>query len=435
MKRLILLLALAVACCAAKATTIYEIKYTFANTGDRIYAAFLVRYENNTGFMRVRYIINGTAKVVNMDFDEVRGNYTIDGANNETIRFTGKNPVFILGEATDKYYPDYLWFKKLPGENTFRPWGVTSPNPNGTTDQGTITSVRLLNTSDITEDYANYFFGRSEPFFVNLFNTSSGNNTSSYASNSGTIKLIMIANTNDDNIGSTCQRDIDHVKGMFRDVSRMLNLGFEYKEISGDNFGKATVVNTLNSMSTSNNDILIFCYSGHGFHYRNDESNAYPQFDLRSGKFDALDANTLNLSDIYSMLKPQNAHLKIILSDCCNSYLNIAKPFGNSRAATARSIVQWSRSNCQSLFLNQSGVVVATAASKGETAKCNADIGGFFIYNFVKSLDKSLSVFEGNTSWSNIISETRSAVLEMTNGQNCNEAICSETAVSYVKIN
>jgi hypothetical protein len=433
MKKLILLAVFTIVCCYAKATTIYEIKYSFANTADRIYAAFLVRYENNTGFMRVRYIVNGRAKVVNMDFEEIRGNYTIDGASNETIRFKGSNPVFILGEATDKYYPDYLWFKKLPGESTFKPWGVTSPDPNGATLQGTISNVRLLNTSDITEEYANYFFGKTEPFYVNLFHTAAST-TASYAS-TGTIKLIMIANTNDDNIGTTCQRDIDHVKGMFRDVSRMLNLGFECKEISGDNFGKGTVVSTLNSLSTSNNDILVFCYSGHGFHYKNDEANAYPQFDLRRGKFDALDPNTLNLTEIYSMLKSQNAHLKIVLSDCCNSYLNVAKPFGNSRAATARSIVQWSKSNCQSLFLNQSGVVVATAASKGETAKCNSDIGGFFIYNFVKSLDKSLSVFEGNTSWSSIISETKSAVLQMTNGQNCNEALCSETAVSYVKIN
>ena len=435
MKKIILLLAFTVVCCYVKATTIYEIKYTFANTGDRIYAAFLVRYDNNTGFMRVRYIINGKAKVVNMDFEEVRGNYTIDGASNETIRFTGKNPVFILGETTDKYNPDYLWFKRLPGESTFKPWGVTSPNANGTTDQGTISNVRLLNTSDITEEYANYFFGKSEPFFVNFFHSNTSTTTTSYASNRGTIKLIMIANTNDDNIGTTCQRDIDHVKGMFRDVSKLLNLGFEYREISGDNFGKGTVVSTLNAIRTGNNDILIFCYSGHGFHYKNDEANAYPQFDLRSGKFDALDPNTLNLTEIYSMLKTQNAHLKIILSDCCNSYLNVAKPFGNSRAATARSIVQWSRSNCESLFLNQTGVVVAAAASKGETAKCNSDIGGFFIYNFVKSLDKSLSVFQGNTSWGSIVSETKSAVLDMTNVQNCNEALCTETAVSYVKIN
>jgi hypothetical protein len=62
-------------------------------------------------------------------------------------------------------------------------------------------------------------------------------------------------------------------------------------------------------------------------------------------------------------------------------------------------------------------------------------MGGYFLFNFLESLDKALSVFQGNISWSTVMSETRSAVLAMTMGRTCTLSICTETPLSYIKLN
>ena len=82
--------------------TIYEISYEFKTYTDYPrYTAFLVRYGNGTGFMRIRYYKRDFSEtlVVNMDFDEIEGTATIDGLLQKTLKFQGKNPTFIMNTS------------------------------------------------------------------------------------------------------------------------------------------------------------------------------------------------------------------------------------------------------------------------------------------------------------------------------------------------
>lgn len=408
------------------ATSIYEIKYKFEDSNIE-YVAFLVRYENSTGFMRVRYKNNaGVMKVVSMDFDEISG--TDNGE--KTLRFEGKNPIFILGDSKDTYYVDYIWFKQKKDEVNYRPWGVTSPHPNGTTSQGTIVSVKLLNTNEITRDYANLFFGTSETFYVNLFYKNEQQQSSTF--NGGKLKLITIANTLDEDIGETCEKDAVRVKRKFSDIANFLGLEFQYSEISGSRFNKQLIIQTLNNVNSNYNDIVVVCYTGHGFRYKNDEDHPYPQFDLTTSSWQPIDQNTINAADVYSLLDKEQAHLKLLFTDCCNTEIRQARPFGHSSPFTAKSRVQWNKSNCESLFLNTKGTIIASAASAGEVAFCNSDIGGYFLYNLIESLDKALDVFSSYPSWEKIIKETQTTVLDMTNNSSCKYEICTETSVYWL---
>jgi hypothetical protein len=431
--------------------TIYEIKYKFQDEIE--YTAFLVRYDNGTGFMRVKYYnTKKQFRVVNMDFVEEASKREINGELYDALRFVGKNPSFILGNAeeTETYNPDYIWFAKLPSQKDFKPWGVTSPDQKGNTTSGTIVSVKLLNTTELSETYVHSFFGSTEPFYVNLFkktpvvqsnaqHTTSQQTTTQQTASPGkpytaSIKLILVANTLDESIGATCEQDVDRVKKTFRDIATMLKLNLNVVEVKGAEFGKQNLMNAVNSVTSNNADIIVFCYTGHGFHFENDTQNPYPQFDLRMSAKQSAEDNTVNVTEIYSKLNAQKAHLKLILTDCCNTFLQTTKMFGKSNPTTVRSVIQWSKSNCENLFLRQSGVVVASAASIGEIARCNSEYGGFFLFNFLKSLDKSLSVFGSSQSWENIITETRETVLEMSRRTDCEAKVCTQTAVSYVTV-
>jgi hypothetical protein len=449
MKAIILSVFLFFAALFASANTIYEIKYKFQDEAE--YTAFLVRYDNNTGFMRVKYYnAKQQFRVVHMDFEEEMSKREVNGVLYDALRFVGKNPKFILGGGeTESYNPDYIWFAKLPSQETYKPWGVTSPDTDGSTTSGTIISVKVLNTNELTETYVHSFFASDEPFYVNLFNkpvvvpnasttvpnkpnTAPNKPNTTTAYKSGTIKLIIVANTLDQTIGNTCQQDMDRVEKTFKDIATMLKLNFNVVEVKGESFGKASLTNALNTLTSNVNDIVVFCYTGHGFHYESDTRNPYPQFDLRLSAKQAVDANTMNVTEVNNILKTQKAHLKLLLADCCNAFMNNPKTFGKSNPSTVRSTIQWSKSNCENLFLRQSGMVVASAASVGEIARCNEEYGGFFLFNFLKSLDKSLSVFGTGQSWTDIISETKETVLEMSRRTECDAKICTQTAVSQV---
>ena len=429
--------------------TIYEIKYQFQDETE--YTAFMVRYDNKTGFIRVKYYnAKNQYRVVNMSFVEEASQQEVNGVVYDALKFAGKNPTFIVGgdAETDAYNPDYIWFAKLPKQTVYTPWGVTSPDAEGKVMEGKITSVKILNTNQLTESYVHSFFNTNEPFYVNLFkkpasnivttkpNTSAVNKPNSVNTNTPTsaasLKLILVANTLDPAIGYTCELDLERVKKTFRDIATALNLNFVYTEVKGVQFSKINLLNAVNNITSKNSDIVVFCYTGHGFHFENDMQNPYPQMDMRlSPKQDAA-TNTVNVNEVYRKLKTQPAHLKLILTDCCNTFLQEPKLFGKSNPPMARSNIQWSKSNIENLFLRQTGVVVASAASIGEIARCNPEYGGFFLFNFLKSLDKSMSVFGTNQTWGNIISETRETVLDMSRSTSCEAKVCTQTAISYI---
>jgi hypothetical protein len=250
----------------------------------------------------------------------------------------------------------------------------------------------------------------------------------------GSFRLILIANTADVDIGASCKKDIDRAQKTFGDIASLLGLDFTYTEVSGTSFDKTDVLAALNNLNTSASDIIVVCYTGHGFHYQNDQ-DAYPSFDLTTSPAQPLNSNTLSFSSVYNILSGKTARFKMLLADCCNSYVMVAKPFGPSNPNIMRSRVQWSKTNGEALFVHSSGIVAASATSVGEVAMCNADMGGYFLYNFVESLDKALSVFQGNVSWNNIFAETKAAVLNMTSNRNCAAPICTETAISYIQLN
>lgn len=440
--------------------SIYEISYEFKGLSDYTkYTAFLVRYGNGTGFMRVRYFNNTNSKevfVVRMEFDEVEGRSKIDGMPHYTLQFEGKSPTYIVNTSANKnansYNPDVLWFKKRVDDKNFKPWGVTSLNSEGTFEQGKIISVKLMNTADLTKSYVKQYFKESESFFVNLFKTDDANvvvnNTkppvNSNSGNNGVtntnttppkIHFIMVANTEDARIGAGVKKDVNNLYSEIKDVSTFLKMPLNYVEISGSNFGKEKVEAAINNLKPGSNDIVIFYYSGHGYSNDQNASLLYPQFDLRQSRFDDIFVATLNVQDVYNKIKAKHARLNIVLADCCNSSLGTLKPEGKSFALTTKSL-SWDRNFCNELFMNSRGSVLATAAKKGQYAYGNTDVGGYFTSNFVTAIEKYLSKFQSTApTWDKIISEAQTTTVSLSLSNLCKEnTSCRQDPVYSVDV-
>lgn len=439
------------------AITIYEISYEFKGNIDfPKYTAMLVRYGNGTGFMRVKYFNKNYTEtyIVNMEFEEAESRSKIDGKLHLTLQFKGKNPVYIVNATKNKNYeaynPDVLWFKKLPSEQNFVPWGVTSKNTDGTFEQGKILSIKLMNTADLNKAYVKTYFLENEPFYTNLFKPSSTHNDTKVvtvtnpvppsstkpAAAAAAIHFIVVANTEDARIGTSVVKDVTNLYSQVKDVATFLKLPLRYTEVKGSKFGKTNVEAAINNLKPGSNDIVIFYYSGHGYSNEDIPSQPYPQFDLRQSRFDDIKVATLNALDVFNRIKAKNARLNLIITDCCNSNLGLLRPEGKNFAQTAKSLLTWDQSYCYDLFMKSKGSILATAAKKGQYAYGNTDLGGYFTSNLVTSLEKYLSKFQTTSpTWEEIIAEAQASTVNLSLTNLCTAATtCRQDPVYVVDI-
>jgi Caspase domain len=385
-----------------------------------------------------------------MEFDEAESRSKINGKFHLTLQFKGKNPKYIINTSKDKtkegYNPDLLWFKKLPSETNFLPWGVTSLNTDGTYEQGRIISMKLMNTADLTKAYVRSYFMENESFYANLFsgqgNTVTNPNpnkittTTTPASNNAKIHFILVAATDDPRIGSSVAKDVVNFYSQIKDVSVFLNLPLAYTEIKGGKFGKANVEAALNNLNPGTNDIVIFYYSGHGYSNTQNAAQAYPQFDLRQSRFDDITIATMNALDVYNRVKAKNARLNLIITDCCNSNLGLLKPEGKNFAQTAKSLMSWEKSFCYDLFMKSKGSILATAAQKGQYAYGNTDLGGYFTSNIITAIEKYLSKFQNaSPTWQQIIAEAQVSTVSLSLSNLCTaKTSCRQDPVYVVDV-
>lgn len=178
----------------------------------------------------------------------------------------------------------------------------------------------------------------------------------------------------------------------------------------GNYYSRDAVVETLNGLRPSSNDVVLFYYSGHGFRF-DDQQSQYPAIDLTTSSYDDVGAgNYLLMSDIYEEICSKKARLNIVLSDCCNTKIGIPTPsMRESGTLYSRANNNFSLSRLGQLFLQGRGNLLSTAASPGETSICDM-MGGFFTVAFIRSLRKEISATNSqDVSWNTVIDNTISS--------------------------
>jgi len=393
MKKLILFLVFIMPL-ACFAITVYNIKYNFSNNPSVTYEAFLVRYDQNGGFIRVRFTDARTNSVslVTMNFTEEFKD------DKKYLLFKSNNPVYLKGNG--QYNPDYFWFKKRDNDGKYYSYGINSPSDDSKFIDGTILSMSLVDVGKLTKDFVLSFFDKTEPFYTNLFAEVPAISASSY--DLPKLYLILVANTLDESIGISCSNSQTRELDYFKNISSQAGMLFYPKIINGLNFNKSNLLSAIDNLKPGKNDVVVFYYNGHGFRYSSD-TDPYPRLAMSTVE------NSIRLSDVYFMIKAKNARLSLIIGDCCNSNIGQPPTLAAGGAVTASSPNVLSSTNCAKLFLNSKGNIIATSATKGESALYDTNIGGlgFFSKALMSSLDIYLSTFSANPSWNDILADAQ----------------------------
>lgn len=412
------------------AQTLYQFKYTFkGENGPENYDAFMVRYDDGTGFIRVNFTdaATGAKYLVDMDMEE---SYDINGKTGVTdsslIYFTGIDPVIISGDTTEGYDPDIYVFEKKDNEDYYEPLKVFSVGDDDNISEGDFSFVKLLEAGDLTEDFVAQYFFKEEEFYKSLFETTTRQLSSNEKAT--TLHIIIVANTNDPDIGTTCMLDKDRTLNVFSDLAEFMGIKLNAITIFGNDYNKQNVQNAVASLKPSPQDIVIFYYSGHGFS-KNDQYQ-YPYISLRSKSFQGLDENAINIEEIYGAIKQKGAKVSLVISDCCNTLPETTAAVSGEVALTRSSSLGWSFNNCLQLFLPPAPVaILMTAARKGEMSAGNNSYGGFFTFNFRTALLNFLSPTHEFTgvSWAKLIDEAQTQTVKKATNTICNNPDGSRT--------
>lgn len=231
-----------------------------------------------------------------------------------------------------------------------------------------------------------------------------------------TLHLVELTNDIVMDIGQQCSQDSKAMRSEIRGIAQLLGMNVQIYDVSGDQFSLTGLKRALKQLRASNDDVILFHYSGHGFRF-DDQEDEFPQLSLcPTGYEDVLDNNFVGLTDVYEVLLAKNARLCIVLGDCCNSNLGVPRPITQSQQQT-RDRSNVSMEKLRTLFLESRGSAISTAASPGEVSWCDM-AGGMYTNAFLQALRAEISLLaEGEPSWDNILqatiaqAQTRSAML------------------------
>jgi hypothetical protein len=291
-------------------------------------------------------------------------------------------------------------------------------------------SVEFISNSDLLKrkDLVSAFFADTSVYYNNLFGPKSkGGMLSAQEKRNTQMFLVVVASTNDTTLQPNCLIDARKFIGMFSDIANNV-LGFlprniHIDSIYGNNYSRGNIELALGKMRPTSNDIVIFYYSGHGFHkkkYGDSRDKQFPYFDLRDPTkqkfYKDLETQTLNVQDIYDTIVKKGARLNLVLSDCCNDTVAAPKKKG-LQPPGHKGITKFTFDNVRTLFMNQQPMnLLMTAADVSEEAIVTPSFNSYFTYFFLQSLTTYLGPEKKSVAWPLILSDAQISTMRQVAG-------------------
>ena len=372
------------------------------------YDVFFVEFNDGSGMARVKYQLPGSvdSQLIEM---HGQGRYVSEkpgSIDTNRLVYTFTDPAFIKGNEQVKLTVPVFWYDKNLASGIFEPTSV-SDNANNTAKTFKADHIKR---NELKKDLVLQFFDEKDAFYQNLFGLKSRG--LSEAEKKINIYLLIVANTNDPVIGSSCYKDMNRMLHTFQDLAEFLGINIYPTTIFGRTYSKKNIENAIrDDINPSPDDIVVFYYSGHGFRKKNRPRPAkpygrYPFLDFRAKPSDDYNVYTLNIEDIFETIKKKGARLNLVVSDCCNYLPESTNITGDPLAEPRGSGLEWVEDNCRALFLSpQRQSILTTAADIGQLASSNNDFGGFFSYFFKSSMETHFSLLKTKVTWDQVLEE------------------------------
>ena len=399
MKRLALIFTLLLASFSMQGQTFYELQFTHPVDGKR-YLGLMTYFSDERCKMRIVRADEGTkGKVWESDYLKAA----------EPVTTENQLGIMYYRPKDARSMPTLFWvWRDFRGED-MKPEPQVFYDMTDAKSYFNATSFKEKQLSELSTTFLERFYKPTDAEYKNLLaaakKAGAQNQTEvvSRGADTPTLRLLMVANTEVDDIGIACQQDIKNVTNEFRNIARVLEIPYEQTIVSENDFGKANVAKAIENFKPGKQDIAVFIYSGHGFRFQ-DQKDYFPCIDLSPTAYDKAVENYTTMTDVYKAFTDKGARLSIVLSDCCNTKVGYETPTAVSmNSLFSRASHSLDTDKLRNLFLGQGGNVWATAASPGEASWCSVK-GGVFLLSFIESLRYQISTLtQEKPSWESLI--------------------------------
>lgn len=219
--------------------------------------------------------------------------------------------------------------------------------------------------------------------------------------NTPNLWAIIVADTNDENIGGSTAIDMAKMEGFLTRIAKYTGANLKKITLSNDQFRSVKLLHEIDNLQPEKEDIVFFYISSHGFHTSR-QKDPWPIFYFSS------DFRSVGFNFIIDMLLDKEPALVIALADACNNLidkdLNIdqyGQMFGKGMSEDSI------RENYKNLFLYNLGSVLATSSSIGESSWATYG-GSIFTMSFLDSFDEEIK--RKSPTWDTILNRTSDIV-------------------------
>lgn len=207
----------------------------------------------------------------------------------------------------------------------------------------------------------------------------------------GTLHAIIVADTNDFQIGESVKVDLSNLTELVNEIKEKTRLKLNQTVIADDLFEASNIKMAVENLSVNPNDLVIFYYAGHGVNTGN--HSKWPSMHIT-------DTNQyVELDWITTTLKNKQPRFFIAMADTCNVFL---PPTKSRQLPRERGVVPVPK-NYYELFLKPRGYIIASSTSPDQEAGGDPDNGGKFTSHFLASLQDELA--SSQPSWRSITRE------------------------------
>lgn len=241
---------------------------------------------------------------------------------------------------------------------------------------------------------------------------------------------LTIIDTKDTAIGNSCVKDKDRVTSFCEKLAEFIDLTYTPIAVENNNYTVNGLINAINTIDADKNDFVICIYSGHGFSYRDDEANTYPQLALWEGDAETISAlreNSINMEAVFKLIVAKGARLNIVFSDCCNTF--VALPRFDNDLPFPPWPTTWNHHLATQLFIETKGSYLISAASKGQFAASNNKEGGFFTFSFFRAIEMAIVFGSFALSWPFIINDADRWAKQRSMQSICDTETCNQDVV------
>lgn len=226
-----------------------------------------------------------------------------------------------------------------------------------------------------------------------------------FVSQAQTLHAILVADTRDPLLAKACAYDIELMHRQLVQITAAIDYQLAEQRITHQDFSQQQLDRVVRALIPRHDDILVFYYSGHGYHQPTSPDRFPTLMLIKEG---STFAKNPGLRAVHTALKQKKARLCITLGDCCNNIVSTTRGMINKRISPKALVLTNDSLNAayRKLFLNVRGDALIASSEPPQQSCAHPDSGSFYTRAFDEALELA-SRYNKTISWESLLRDAQ----------------------------